>query len=241
MIQNRSREILQNLHFSENRKDGERDKAFKMRRAIDHLNLKFSKVLSNDSEQRIDEHMLKLKGRYGLKQNIKSKPIKWGFKFWFCCLSKSVYLYQMNIYLGRKQTPEFNLGVWEEVVIQLTKDLEQSFCTIYSDISFNSPKLIEKLFQKGIYDTEKVRANRKQMLEMVNHKQMKRGDCEFLFSGNTMACKWMDNRSVLLLSSALEGMNDILSVQRREKGSNTRSSVPCLTVCCVLSESKVIC
>ena len=28
---------------------------------------------------------------------------------------------------------------------------------------------------------------------------MKRGDCEFLFSGNTMACKWMDNRSVLLL------------------------------------------
>ena len=56
---------------------------------------------------------------------------------------------------------------------------------------------------------------------------MKRGDCEFLFSGNTMACKWMDNRSVLLLSPALEGMNDILSVQRREKGSKTKSSVPC--------------
>ena len=31
-----------------------------------------------------------------------------------------------------------------------------------------------------------------------------------------MACKWMNNRSVLLLSSALEGMNDIFSVQRRE-------------------------
>ena len=29
----------------------------------------------------------------------------------------------------------------------------------------------------------------------------------------------MDNRSVLILSSALEGMNDILSAQRREKGS----------------------
>ena len=62
---------------------------------------------------------------------------------------------------------------------------------------------------------------------MINDKHMKRGDCEFLFSGNTMACKWMDNRSVLLLSSALEGMNDILSVQRREKGSKTKSSVPC--------------
>ena len=57
---------------------------------------------------------------------------------------------------------------------------------------------------------------------------MKRGDCKFLFSGNTMACKWMDNQSVLLLSSALEGMNDI-SVQRREKGSKTKYLVPCLT------------
>ena len=65
------------------------------------------------------------------------------------------------------------------------------------------------------------------MSTMINDKQMKRGDCEFIFSGNTMACKWMDNWSVLLLSSALEGMNDILSVQRREKGSKTKSLVPC--------------
>ena len=42
-----------------------------------------------------------------------------------------------------------------------------------------------------------------------------------------MACKGMDNRSVLLLSSALEGMSDILSVQRRKNGSKTKSSVPC--------------
>ena len=55
---------------------------------------------------------------------------------------------------------------------------------------------------------------------------MKRGDCEFLFSGNTMACKWMENRTVLLLSSALEGMNYILSVQRRKKGSKAKSLVP---------------
>ena len=36
----------------------------------------------------------------------------------------------------------------------------------------------------------------------------------------------MNNRSVLLLSSALEGINGI-SVQRREKGSKTKSLVPC--------------
>ena len=132
----------------------------------------------------------------------------------------------MDIYLGRKQTPEFNLGLGEEAVLQVTKDLERSFCTVFFDHFFNIPKLIEKLFQKGIYGIRKVRANRKQMPKMIDDKQMKRGDCEFLFSGNTMACKWMDNRSVLLLSSALEGMNDTLSAQKREKGSKTKSSVP---------------
>ena len=65
------------------------------------------------------------------------------------------------------------------------------------------------------------------MPKMIDDKQMKKGDCEFFLSGNTMACKWMDNRSVLLLSSALEGLNDILSVQKREKGSKTKSFVPC--------------
>ena len=170
-----------------------------MRPVIDHLNLKFYEVLSNDSEQSIDEHMVKFKGRSRMKQYIKSKPIKCGFKFWFHCSSKSGYLNQMNIYFRRKQTPEFNLGLGEEVVLQLTKDLERSFCTAYFDNFFNSPKLIEKLFQKGIYGIGTVRANRKQMPKMIDDKQMKRGDCEFLFSGNTMACKWMDNRSVLLL------------------------------------------
>ena len=65
------------------------------------------------------------------------------------------------------------------------------------------------------------------MPKMVDDKQKKRGDCEFLFSGNTMAYKWLDNRAVLLLSSALGGMNDMLLVQRREKRSKTKFLVLC--------------
>ena len=64
------------------------------------------------------------------------------------------------------------------------------------------------------------------MSKTIDDKQMKKGECDLLFSANTVACKWMDNRSVLLLSSALGEMNDILSVQRREKGSKNKSSFP---------------
>ena len=83
MIGNRFCEIFQNLHFADNRKDDKTGKPFKMRPVIDHLNSKFSKVLSNNSEQSTDEHMMKFKGRSGMKQYIKSKPMKWGYEFWF--------------------------------------------------------------------------------------------------------------------------------------------------------------
>ena len=81
MIQNRFCEILQNLHFADNTYDDKTDRGFKVKPVIDHLNKKFVVVLSNDKEQCIDEHMVKFKECSCMKQYIKSKPIKWGFKF----------------------------------------------------------------------------------------------------------------------------------------------------------------
>ena len=77
MIRNRFCEILENLHFADIRKNDKTDKAFKMRLVTDHVNSKFS----NDGEKSIDENMVKVKGRSGMKQYIKSKPIISGFKF----------------------------------------------------------------------------------------------------------------------------------------------------------------
>ena len=84
-----------------------------------------------------------------MKQYIKSKSIKWGFKFWFCCSNKSDYQYQMKLMKERNTRVQSRFG--EEVVLQLTKDLERLFCNVYFNNFFNSPNLIEKLFQKGIY------------------------------------------------------------------------------------------
>ena len=134
----------------------------------------------------------------------------------------------MDSYLGKEQNKEFTLG--KEVVLQLTKDLEASFCTVYFENFFNGPILIEKLFDKNIYAIGAVRKNRKQMPKMLEDKKMKRNDCEFLYSKNVMACKWMDNQSVLLVSTALEGMDDVSSVQRKEKAFAIKSAITCPTV-----------
>ena len=76
MIRDHFYEILQDLNFVDNRNDDKTNEAFKTRPVIYHLNSKFSEVLLNDSEESIDEHMVKFKGRSGMKQYIKSKPIK---------------------------------------------------------------------------------------------------------------------------------------------------------------------
>ena len=72
----------------------------------------------------------------------------------------------MDIYLGKKQNGELNLG--EVVVLQLSKDLEGTFCTVYSDNVFNSPILIEKMFDKDIYAIGTVRKNRKKIPKILD-------------------------------------------------------------------------
>ena len=63
-----------------------------MRPVIDHLNSKVFEVLSSVSEQSIDEHMVKFKGRSGMKQYIKSKPIKG--------VSNSDFTIRVNLVIG---------------------------------------------------------------------------------------------------------------------------------------------
>ena len=69
-------EILQNLYFADNRKDDKIEKTFKMRPVIDHLKSKFSEVLPNDSEQRIDKHQRQIWN----EAVYKTKTNKMGFQ-----------------------------------------------------------------------------------------------------------------------------------------------------------------
>ena len=45
-----------------------------------------------------------------MKQHIRNKPVKWGFKLWCRCDAVSGYLYQFDMYTGRKSDTEHGLG-----------------------------------------------------------------------------------------------------------------------------------
>ena len=80
-----------------------------------------------------------------------------GLKFWFCCGAKSGYLYELNIYLGKKGNTEFGLG--ESVILSLCQKLKDTHCFVFFDNFFTSPAQLVKLLEMGIYVTGTERAN----------------------------------------------------------------------------------
>ena len=90
---------------------------------------------------------------------------------------------------------------------------------------FNSPLLINKLFEENIYAIGAVRSNRKHMPKLKDKKKMLRGESDFQFSKNVICSKWFGNKPVLLLATNIEGMDGTSNVMRRTKGSATKASV----------------
>ena len=92
MTRNHFKDILQNIHFADNQASDTTDKGYKVSPLIRHLNSAVLAAMSNADQQSADEHMTKLEGKSSMKQYLKLKRIKWGFKSWFHCVSKTAYL-----------------------------------------------------------------------------------------------------------------------------------------------------
>lgn len=167
MPRNRFEDIRKNLHFCNNVEQPERnsanyDRAYKIRPVMDHLNSSFQKAINNTKIQSVDEHMIKFKGHNIMKQYIRNKPIRWGFKMWCRTDAKTGYLFEFDLYTGKKSLQtEYGLG--ESVVLQLTKAIEGLGCEVYFDNFFNSPMLQYELKNRNTNACGTVRPNRKNL------------------------------------------------------------------------------
>ena len=235
MPRRRFEEIRSLLHFSNNesmkaQNDPLHDRAFKVRPVIDHFNESFASAMAPSEFQSIDEHMIKFKGHNIIRQYVKGKPIKWGFKMWCRCASKSGYLFECDLYTGKKYgLVQYGLG--EAVVLQLTEKIRDIGCHIFIDNFFNSPALQVQLFQRKIFSAGTVRANRKNLpkANVPSDKNMKRGDVACFTSNGIFYVKWMDNRAVHMTSNYLSAF-PTSDVKRRKKGSSEKETFNCPAV-----------
>ena len=180
-----------------------------------------------EAHQSINEHMCKFKGKSIMRQYMNNKAIKWGFKFWFRCGAKCGYFYEFDMYLGKNGNTEFGLS--ESVVLSLCQKLKDTHCFVFFDNFFTSPALLVKLLEMGIYATGTVRANRKTMPALKHDKEMKRGEHDWFSSNYLSAIKWMDNKSVILLSNYFNP-KETQQIERRVKGSKDKVKVTCPSV-----------
>ena len=135
--------ILRFLHFVDNNsappREEDRDRLFKIRPVIEELRHQFQLNYILSREISIDETMVKFKGRKFYRQFLPSKPIRFGFKLFTLAESKSGYIWNFEIYTGRKGEAEENQT--KKVVVRLMSPLEDKGYRLFTDNFYSSPDL----------------------------------------------------------------------------------------------------
>ena len=235
MTRDRFQQIKSNFHLVDNSTRDPSDKIFKVRPLIDHLRKKFKEVEMHELLC-IDEQMVPFKGISSLKQYIPKKPHKWGFKFFVLADCKG-FVYDFFPYVGKidrvcnDAVPD--LGPSSNSVLQLAECIP-SFRNhkLYMDNWFSSIALYKHLATRGIWCTGTVQANRLRGLTFRTDKQlMLRGrgfheEYKTVSDGITItAVKWVDTRSVCLLSSFLQA-EPLGQCERYDKKIKAKIEIP---------------
>lgn len=112
--------IMQNLHCVNNDELDKHDRFAKVRPLFSKLNEKFQMFAPHYETHSVDESMIPYFGRHGLKQFIKGKPIRYGFKIWMGATSRG-YCMWMEPYQGKNSTiePRYKLfGLGPSIILQ---------------------------------------------------------------------------------------------------------------------------
>ncbi|XP_070562433.1 piggyBac transposable element-derived protein 4-like [Ptychodera flava] len=156
----------------------------------------------------VDECMILFKGRLGIKQYEKSKPVKFGIKVWMLADSVTGYNYNFEVYCGENGGDENTyptVGLATRVVLQLTKPLAGEGYTVYTDRFYTSPMLLYSLESRQTYGCGTVMANRKGFPSQLKRdpKDLQHGEMAWLTEEMTdlLATVWQDKKPVYYLST----------------------------------------
>ena len=222
------------LHFANNDEVPEKDhpnydRAYKVRHVINQNNNNaFQNCGEPERQQSIDERMVKFKGHSIMRQYIKNKPVKWGFKLWMRRGAKSGYTFEIDVYTGKSSNQLAFVGLGERAVVDLTNTLIGTGCMIFMDNFFSSPYLFATLHNHGLMATATVRPNRKYLPKKLKaDKEMTKGDDVLCFRTSDSKLnfiKWKDTRAVYVLSNHVSAF-DSVSTKRKQKGSATKKKM----------------
>ncbi|GAA6232932.1 piggyBac transposable element-derived protein 2-like [Lates japonicus] len=246
MSSKRFRLLKRVIHFNDNTQiPGTSDRFFKVRPLFSFLNNAFRRE-PQTPKQSVDEVMVAYKGKTAgnLRQYIKNKPDKWGFKL-FARASEDGFIHDMVLYQGKTTLeahdvplmPEQKvLGATSQIVAVLASTMSSPTTTaIFADNFFTSMELVRYLRDQNCRYTGTARDNRIRNPPLKSIKEMEkkavpRGTYDYVTSDDRiLAVRWKDNRKVTLLSTDM-GVELMSSVIRYCSETKMKEPVSCPAV-----------
>ena len=135
-------------------------------------------------------------------QFLPSKPIRFGFKLFTITESRTGYIYDFEVYTGRRGEAELN-QTWN-VVLRLMGPLEGKGYWLFADNFYTSPELYFSLRECGIQACGTVRPSRKELpKEIMDHKlplvkNLQPGECTFRQKGELVVLTWKDKKPLII-------------------------------------------
>jgi hypothetical protein len=214
MSRNRFLLIKRCFHMGNNA-ELENDRFRKVRPLAHHLLNKFTEMYVPEQELSHDEAMIKYFGKNGLKQAIRNKPIRFGYKVWVLA-TVSGYVVTFDLYqgkgIGTYTTQNVKtVGAAAASVLDLLDLLPEEKLNLpyhlYADNFFSSHKLIEVLGEHNIQYTGTIRQDRVKgsppITSVDKFRKKERGHHEtvVLADKSQIVTRWNDNAPVTLISS----------------------------------------
>ncbi|XP_053631028.2 piggyBac transposable element-derived protein 3-like [Cherax quadricarinatus] len=244
MTSKRFRSLRTAIHINDNTK-ATADRFHKVRPLFEGLR-KACLTVPGTPKQSVDEVMVGYKGtRAGnLRQYIRTKPDKWGFKL-FCRASDDGFIHDIMMYQGQTTFDYHSVSLTEEekkmpisskVVICLAKTMDHTKTSaIYADNFFTSLPLVKYLHATfNCRYTGTARDNRigKPPLMSVNDMEktkVKRSAMDYCSLDSVLAVRWKDNKVVTILTNDI-GINPVTKIRRYSKELKQKVEVDCPAV-----------
>ena len=122
MSRNRFHHLKSIIHFCNNEEweENKADRGYKVRPLIQMMQRNFRKFGIFEKDLSVDEMIVKYYGHNSLKQFIRAKPIRFGYKFWALC-GVSCYCFNFDLYCGKKpkESDQEDQSLGSKVVIQM--------------------------------------------------------------------------------------------------------------------------